>query len=246
MNTNILPFIISTVSSLATIIGYLPIYINQKYQDKLIPFTLSLSSGIMLTISLISLIPESINYQKTNNIILIILYTLININIGIIIINILNNKIENNNNLYRLGIISTIALILHNIPEGITTYLTTNINEYLGIKLSLAIALHNIPEGISIAIPLYYSTKSKKKAFFITLIAGSSELLGTIIAHLFLKKIISNSLLSILLSITAGIMIYLSIKELLPKSLNYNNKVITTIGLLIGIIIMIIFYYFIH
>ena len=240
MNTYILPLTISTISSLATILGYLPIFINKKYQNKLIPLSLALSAGIMLTVSLISLIPESINYLNENNIILIILYTLIHINIGIIIVNILDKKIDNNNNLYKLGIISTIALILHNIPEGITTYLTTNINQDLGIKLSIAIALHNIPEGISIAIPIYYSTNDKKKAFFITLIAGSSELFGTILAHIFLKNIISNTILSIVLSITAGIMINLSFKELIPKSLDSQNKKITIIGILLGIIIMII------
>lgn len=240
MNTYILPLTISTISSLATLLGYLPIFINKKYQNKLIPLSLALSAGIMLTVSLISLIPESINYLNENNIILIILYTLIHINIGIIIVNILDKKIDKNNNLYKLGIISTIALILHNIPEGITTYLTTNINQDLGIKLSIAIALHNIPEGISIAIPIYYSTNDKKKAFFITLIAGSSELFGTILAHIFLKNIISNTILSIVLSITAGIMINLSFKELIPKSLDYQNKKITIIGILLGIIIMII------
>ena len=240
MNTYILPLTISTISSLATLLGYLPIFINKKYQNKLIPLSLALSAGIMLTVSLISLIPESINYLNENNIILIILYTLIHINIGIIIVNILDKKIDKNNNLYKLGIISTIALILHNIPEGITTYLTTNINQDLGIKLSIAIALHNIPEGISIAIPIYYSTNDKKKAFFITLIAGSSELFGTILAHIFLKNIISNTILSIVLSITAGIMINLSFKELIPKSLDYQNKKTTIIGILLGIIIMII------
>ena len=236
---NITAFIISSLAGLSTVLGYLPIYIKQKYQNIIIPFSLALAAGIMLSISITSLIPESYNYQN-NPLILKLLYILISINIGIIIINILDKTITKNNSLYKLGIISTLALILHNIPEGITTYLSTISNETLGIKLSLAIALHNIPEGISIAVPIYYSTNSKKKAFIITLIAGFSELLGSIIAYLFLQRFINHFLLSQILGITTGIMIFLSIKELIPKSLDYKNKHLTIIGLIIGIIIMLI------
>ena len=80
-----------------------------------------------------------------------------------------------------------IAMIIHNIPEGIATFITTNNDITLGISLAIAIALHNIPEGISIALPIYYSTNKKKKAIFYTLISGISEPFGAILAFLFLK-----------------------------------------------------------
>ena len=99
--------------------------------------------------------------------------------IGYIINILINKKItknkHNESNLYRIGILSMIALMIHNIPEGILTFLTSTINIKLGIKLSIAIMMHNIPEGITIAIPLYYSTKSKFKAIKNTLISGLSE-----------------------------------------------------------------------
>ena len=110
-------------------------------------------------------------------------------------------------------------LIIHNIPEGIITYITSYKNIHLGIKLSLAIALHNIPEGIIISIPLYYSTNSRKKALLYTSISGFSELFGAVIAKVFLANI-TNNVLGIILAVTAGIMIYISIFELLLNKKN--------------------------
>ena len=240
MNNN-LSLIIPTLAGLSTIIGFLPIYLPENNQNNIIPLSISFSASVMILISLFSLIPESFYYLKTidfKNIIIV----LIAINIGIIISNITNKKVGNNNysNLYKLGIISLLAIILHNIPEGIITYLTTNNNLKLGITLSIGIALHNIPEGIAIAIPIYYSTNSKLKAFIYTLISGFSELLGAIFAHLFLKRITNNLFLSMILGITAGIMINLSLTELIPESLTYNKKKTTLLGILLGIIIIII------
>jgi ZIP family zinc transporter len=174
-----------------------------------------------------------------------VIITLIFVVLGAIISQLTDNFINtkfNNNNLYKLGIISIIALILHNIPEGITTYLTTSTNYKLGLKLSLAIALHNIPEGISIAIPLFYSTKNRKKAFLLTLISGLSEAFGTLLAFLFIKEV-NNLVMSFILAITAGIMIHLSIYELYPNIKLYKNKKITYLYTLLGIIVILICHY---
>ena len=106
-----------------------------------------------------------------------------------------------------------IALILHNIPEGMITFLTSSKDISLGIYLTISIALHNISEGIAIAIPIYYGEGSKKKAIIYTLIAALSEPLGALISYLFFYNI-NNYLFAIILSITAGIMIYLAIYEI--------------------------------
>lgn len=105
--------------------------------------------------------------------------------------------------------------------------------------LTIAIALHNIPEGISISIPVYYSTNSKLKAFFYTLISGLSEPLGAVIAYLFLAKYIDNTILGIIYSIIAGMMINISINELYKESIIYNKKN-TIIYFIIGSFIMIL------
>ena len=85
-----------------------------------------------------------------------------------------------------------IAIILHNVPEGIATFISSSKDISLGISLAIAITLHNIPEGISISIPIYYSTKSKFKALLYTFISGVSEPIGALIAYLFLSKYIND------------------------------------------------------
>ena len=140
--------------------------------------------------------------------------------------------------LYKIGIFSMLAIILHNIPEGIATFLTTNANAKLGITLAIAIALHNIPEGISISVPLYFGTGSKTKAILYTFISGISEFFGSILAYLFLKNIASDIFINLLYALIAGIMISLSIEELIPNANKYSKKAVVIKYILIGIIFM--------
>ncbi len=243
MNRLLLSFFITFLAGISTLLGMFPSFMHSKYKNKIIPLSLSFSSGVMLSISIFSLIIESfsyINYCFFLKIIIVLLF----LNIGVILfvlIEKISSKFTNNNDLYKLGILSSFSLILHNIPEGILSFITMSTNLNLGFTLCLAIALHNIPEGISIAVPIYYSTKSHKKAFFYTFVSGFSELLGGIIAYLFLYKIMNFFFFSFLLGITAGIMIYLSVKELFPKSLSYGSKNISIFGLLFGFIFMFLF-----
>ena len=130
--------------------------------------------------------------------------------------------------------------MLHNIPEGITTFISSHHDLSLGITLSIGIALHNIPEGISIAIPIYYATKNKKKAIFLTFISGFSELLGAILAYLFLAPYITSFSLGIILSVTAGIMIHISCFELLPTAWKYASPIRIIIAFLFGFYVMIL------
>ena len=147
------PLLITTLSGISTLLGIIPTYLNLKYKDKIINYTLSFSAGTMITLSLFSLIIESLNIL--NNLILVLIFLFLGIFISIIIDKLISLKTSNN--LYKVGIVSLFALILHNIPEGIITFISTNNNMKLGLALSLGIALHNIPEGIAIAVPLYHS-----------------------------------------------------------------------------------------
>ena len=227
-------FIITFLAGITTVFGIIPTYINTKYKDSIINFSLSFASSVMFTISIFSLIPESLHY--TNYSFTSIILLLIFINIGFIISSLIDKSINSSNPLFKLGITSLFALVLHNIPEGIITFLATSNSFTVGLTLSIGIALHNIPEGISIAVPIYYSTKSHLKAFIYTFISGFSELIGGILSYIFLSKYINNNILFIILSITAGIMIHLSLFELLP---NTKKNINTLLGLLLGFIIMI-------
>ena len=161
----------------------------------------------MICVSFTDLLPESISlllktHDKTSGFLIIFLFIILGLLISWGIDKVIpeNNNIQNKK-LYKVGIFSMIAIIVHNIPEGIATFLSSTTNLTIGISLTIAIALHNIPEGISISVPVYGATGSKKKAIGYTLISGMAEPLGAILAFLFLKPIITDSLMGSLLAI---------------------------------------------
>ena len=244
-----LSFLITILAGFSTMIGVFPIYFRRKSQDVLIPICLSFAAGVMISISLFSLIPEAIEAVSQSFVLFpAILIVSIFIVIGILFSSVVDQKIEkrfSNNQLYKLGLISVIALMFHNIPEGITTFISSNQDLRLGITLSIGIALHNIPEGISIAVPIYYATKNKKKAILLTFISGFSEFFGAILAYLFLAPIITSLGLGVILALAAGIMIHISIYELIPTAYQYSIYLKTSLAFLLGFIIMLSCQYFI-
>lgn len=238
MNNILIPFLISMLAGLSTLIGCLFIYIKPKNIDKFIGISLSFSATIMILISLLELIPEGFFYLNSEYGLLCSIVILISMLFIGYIVNIRINKQLNknsNSNLYKVGILSMIALMIHDLPEGVLTFLTSTIDLKLGLKLSLAIMMHNIPEGIAIAVPIYYATNSKYKAIKNTLISGLSEPLGALLAYLFLYKFISDTMISVILLFVAGIMISLSINDIFEEARNYSNKH-TIIGFIIGFI----------
>lgn len=242
MNTITLSFTITLLAGLSTILGIIPCFFKEKDKDNTIAASLAFSSGVMLTISLVSLIPEATALiEEIYKPLPSLLFTAIFIVLGIYLSSLVDSTIEKKlikSKLYKLGIISAIVLILHNIPEGITTYASTTTNKQLGLKLAFAIALHNIPEGISIAIPIYYATKNRKLAFLYTLIAGFSEFFGAILAHIFLKKILNSFILGLILSITAGIMIDIAIYEFWPNSFQLKKDKAIVYYFVLGLLTM--------
>lgn len=233
------PFILCLLAGMSTLIGSLFIFIKGN-KENIIKCSLAFASGVMLSVSIFDLIPESLTlfYNSSHLFLKLTIFIIIGLIIPLFIDKILPNKIEKEGNLYKLGIFTMLAIIIHNIPEGIATYISSETNIKLGISITLAIAMHNIPEGISIAMPVYYATKNKKKAIGLTFISGMSEPLGALLAFLFLKPIINNTIMGALFAIIAGIMSYISIIELLPNALQYKEKKKTIISFLIGILFM--------
>ena len=214
MNRIIFSFLITTLAGLATLLGIIPCYLH-KSRESIISKSLAFSAGVMITISLTSLIPESVSllyfdYTK----VFVFLIVFIFVVLGIMFSSSIDQKIDehfSNNNLYKLGLISVIAL-----------------------------ALHNIPEGISIAVPIYYATYNRKRAFWYTFLSGFSELFGAILAYLFLARYMNDFILALILGVTAGIMIHISIYELLPNSWQYKKRKATIFSFLLGIMTMLV------
>ncbi len=237
--TILYPFILSFIASISTVLGYFIIYLKCNIK-KIIIFSLSFSSSVMITISLTDLLPSSFIYLSGFVFFYRILIMFFFLILGIFLSYYITLKVNNNNSLERIGIISMLTIILHNIPEGIITFIVSKANINLGLKLSIAIGLHNIPEGISIAIPLYYAIRNKEKTFIIVLIAGLSELFGSILAYLFLSKYINNLVIGCMFSLTAGIMLNISLSEILKEAIKYKEKKYLILGLLLGTTIMLL------
>ena len=243
MNSISMAFLLTTLAGLSTMLGVVPIFIKLKNKDKIIASSLAFASGVMLCVSITDLIPESIT-MLTNyyNGLWVVILSFIFVVLGIIISSLIDKYLPTNNkeNLYRVGIISMLAIIFHNIPEGIATFISTTKDTSLGISLATSIALHNIPEGISISVPIYYSTKSKSKAILYTFISALSEPIGAIITYLFLLPFINDILLGLLFSLIAGIMLQISLTELLPESISYKYPNLTKTFFITGIIFMLL------
>ncbi len=243
------PLLVSTIAGLATVLGALVIFMHfkEKNIEKFIVVSLAFSAAIMIGISITDLIPSSslvlLQHYGINK---GIVYAFIFFILGIFLIKFLNKimlKVEAKSDLYKLGILNMIVLIIHNFPEGIATFMSSYNDITIGIKLAIAITLHNIPEGISIAVPIYYATNSKKEALKKSLLSGIVEPIGAIIAYLFLSKYITNSLISIILILVGGIMITLAIEVILPKALKYKLNKYLKLGFGLGFILILINYF---
>ncbi|MBE6160725.1 MAG: zinc transporter ZupT [Firmicutes bacterium] len=236
--------IISTIAGLSTVVGGLIVLFNIKDENKFITFCLAFTSAIMIGLSVLELFPDAyFTLIRKYNIYSILLLSILIFGVGEIIIKLIYKSIKSNNTLYKIGILNMIALILHNFPEGITTFITSVHDTEIGLKISFAIMLHNIPEGIAIASPIYLSSKSKFKAIKNTFISGLSEPIGALFAYIILKDYINDYMIAFLLLIVCAIMLTLSIEKLIPEAYNYQNKKIFRLGFILGSIILFITIY---
>ncbi|MBQ7018275.1 MAG: zinc transporter ZupT [Bacteroidales bacterium] len=140
--------------------------------------------------------------------------------------------------LLRLGILSALVIAVHNFPEGLATFISAMDNVELGASIAFAIALHNIPEGIAVAIPIYYATQRKWRAVGYATLSGIAEPLGGVLGYLVLRSVLTPSLLACVLALVAGIMVYISLDELLPTAESYGQHHIAIIGVISGMVFM--------
>jgi len=127
---------------------------------------------------------------------------------------------------------------IHNFPEGIATFTSALESLDIAIPITVAIAIHNIPEGIAVAVPIFHSTGSRRKAFWYSFLSGLAEPLGALIAFLFLFRFWTPALNSIVLAVVAGIMVFISLDELLPAAEKYGKHHLAIIGVVVGMAVM--------
>lgn len=140
-----------------------------------------------------------------------------------------------NTKLLRMGLFVALAITIHNFPEGLATFIATlKGGPKLGLPIAAAIAIHNIPEGISVSVPIYYATGSKKKAFIYSFLSGLAEPVGALIGYALLKTLFNDLALGIIFAGVAGIMVFISLDELLPAAREYGEHHLSIYGLIAG------------
>jgi ZIP family zinc transporter len=140
--------------------------------------------------------------------------------------------------LYRMGVLSAVAIAVHNFPEGLATFLTALQDIKLGLPIAIAIAIHNIPEGIAVSVPIYHATGSRRKAFKFSFLSGLAEPLGALVGFLLLLPFMNDLVFGFMFAAVAGIMVFISIDNLLPAAREYGEPHLSLYGLMAGMGLM--------
>ncbi len=147
-------------------------------------------------------------------------------------------KKNSDSKLMRMGLFTALAIGIHNFPEGLATFIAALDDLELGIAIAVAIAIHNIPEGIAVSVPVYFATGSRKKAFALSFLSGLAEPIGAIVGYLLLMPFMNDMVFGILFASVAGIMVFISLDELLPAAREYGEHHLSIYGLLAGMAVM--------
>lgn len=140
--------------------------------------------------------------------------------------------------LFRMGLLTALAIAIHNFPEGLATFAAALSDPSVGIAIAIAIAIHNIPEGIAVSIPVYYATGNRRKAFWYSVLSGLAEPLGAVIGYLLLFNFFNDLVFGVLFAGVGGIMVFISLDELLPTAEEYGEHHLAVYGLLVGMAVM--------
>ena len=245
--------ILSLAAGMATVLGCVPVFLISGKNERLLSVALGLAAGVMLSISFMDLYPEAERlFETTLSGRFSVLAATGGLSVGILTASFIDRFIPHeaydrqtgetpHKNLYRTSALSVIVIGLHNFPEGIATFIAGYENMTLGVSLAFAVAMHNIPEGIAVAVPVYYMTRSKKKAVLYTAMSGIAEPLGALTAFLLLYPFINNMVLGGVFAVVSGIMIYMAVEELIPSSRQYGYDRAALWGTFTGICLMPLF-----
>jgi ZIP family zinc transporter len=257
-NDVVLAFGLTLFAGLSTGIGSLISLLNKEFNPKILAGALGFSAGVMIYVSLVEIFDKAkisltdFYGPKTGYI-----YTVLAFFGGIAIIALIDKLIpsyenpheiknidvkkldpQNKKKLLRMGLFSALAIAIHNFPEGLATFMGALSDPALGISIAVAIAIHNIPEGIAVSVPIYYATKNRKKAFWMSFLSGLAEPVGALLGYFIFRNFFNEATFGIVFAGVAGIMIYISLDELLPTAEEYGEHHIAIGGVMAGMAVM--------
>lgn len=252
-----LAFGLTALAGLSTGIGSAIAFFARKTNAKFLSVSLGLSAGVMIYVSMVEIFVKAKDAlqaamgQRPGYIATVIAFFA-----GMLLIGLIDRLIPQGENpheiqkmtdkpkegdkskLMRTGLFTALAIAIHNFPEGLATFVSALQEPSLAIPIVVAIAIHNIPEGIAVSVPIYYATGSKKKAFFYSFVSGLSEPLGALVGYLILLPFMNDTVYGLLFAAVAGIMVFISVDELLPSAREYGEHHLSIYGLVAGMAVM--------
>ncbi|MEO4054958.1 zinc transporter ZupT [Solibacillus sp. CAU 1738] len=249
-------------AGLATGVGSLIAFFTSRTNTKFLSVALGFSAGVMIYVSLVEI------FVKAKDSLTAALgvkegywMTILGFFGGILLIALIDKFIPNKNNphevrtvedvnavegkqiaeadkLMKMGTFTALAIAIHNFPEGIATFMSALQDPNLGIAIAIAVAIHNIPEGIAVAVPIFYATGVRMKAFKLSLLSGLAEPVGALVAFLILMPFLNDIMFGVVFAGVAGIMVFISLDELLPAAKKYDETHLSIYGLVAGMAMM--------
>ena len=246
-------------AGLSTGIGSLIGFMSKQFNPRFLTIALGFSAGVMIYVSMIEIFVKArdavtVSFGDKMGYML----TVVSFFAGIAVIALIDKLIPSYENphemnveqkikdssddqkskLMRMGMFSALAIGIHNFPEGLATFMSGLTDPTLGVSIAVAIAIHNIPEGLAVSAPIFYATKSRKKAFVWSFLSGLAEPIGALIGYFVLRSIFNEATFGVIFASVAGIMVYISLDELLPTAEEYGEHHLAIGGLIVGMFIM--------
>ncbi|HIT84746.1 MAG TPA: zinc transporter ZupT [Candidatus Ornithomonoglobus intestinigallinarum] len=253
MSSIIFALSLTLMAGASTGIGGVMSLFAKKTNTRFLAASLGFSAGVMIYVSMVEIFMKSRDYltacagARTGCVIAALSFFAGMIFIGVIDFLVPSAEGDIGNlragekremRLSRMGIMTALAIGIHNFPEGLATFTSALKEPQLGVAIAAAIAIHNIPEGIATAVPIYFSTGSKKKAFWVSLLSGMAEPVGAVMGYMLLRNFFNDFTFGILFGAVAGIMVFISVEELLPTAREYEKSKATIIGFSAGMAVI--------
>jgi ZIP family zinc transporter len=251
-------FGLTVFAGLSTGIGSALAFFTKSTSTRFLSISLGFSAGVMVYVSFMEIL------QKAREAFMVDLgekmatwYTILSFFIGILIIALIDRLIPSYENpheirrveevmatgrkdpkLVRMGLFTALAIAIHNFPEGIATFMAGLSDTTIAIPIAAAIAIHNIPEGIAVSVPISYGTGSRKRGFYLSFLSGLAEPVGALLAYFILMPYMGDMLFGAVFAAVAGIMVFISIDELLPTAREYGLHHHSVYGFIVGMAVM--------
>lgn len=259
-------FVLTLLAGLSTGIGSLIALLARRTNRRFLSFALGFSAGVMIYVSFVDLFPQSMHIlgegygERWGGV-----ATTVAFFGGILFIALIDRLVPSVENphevrsvesmqvdlkgcgrnrsvdpkhMMRTGLMTALVIGIHNFPEGIATFMAALEDARMGLAIAVAIAIHNIPEGIAVSVPVYYATGSRKRAFKFSFLSGLAEPVGAVVGYLILAPFLTPEMLGYIFAAIAGIMVYISLDELLPAAHEYGEHHVAIWGVIVGMAVM--------